>query len=231
MEPLYNSEVLKLDDKKLQLRYLLGGLNSSEKVACESNRFWSCDIRCSVTPVPHDDRLIKVQEFIENHNISNETFIKLVQSYLRGTIMSYQGEYGNLIMELDESITDYDFLHSEVDKIDNDLGEKELLSLIEEAKFKDDSSLNIFLKKYSLTPIDFMVLAKTSLNYSYCIVHGMEDKDLALDLIELLNNYNLYLSYKDVLSYRDNLEKGIISDSQGNRKSLVKRLRDKFINS
>lgn len=207
MSSLHQDEIKKLEDKELQLRYLLGGLNSSEKTECKYNNFWGCDIRCSCTPIPNDDRLIKIKKFIEKHNISNETFMRLVLSYLKGYIVKYNSEYGELILELDRVLMDYKFKHSDVGKvIENDLKEKELLELIEKYRQVEGSLLNNFLKKYSLTPTDFMVLAKTSLNYNFTVIRGFKIKDLPIDLREILREFDIYQSWEYVKEYRKQTE-------------------------
>lgn len=238
MSSLHQDEIKKLEDKDLQLQYLLGGLNSSEKTACQYNTFWGCDIRCSCTPIPNDDRLIKIKKFIEKHNIGNETFMRLVLSYLKGYIVKYNGEYGELILELDRVLMDYKFKHSEVGKvIENDLKEKELLELIENYGQVDGSLLNNFLKKYSLTPTDFMVLAKTSINYNFAVIRGFEIKDLPIDLREILREFDIYQSWEYVKEYRkqteekreqERIEAEKILKEQQKPKSLIKRIRNRW---
>lgn len=239
MSSLHQDEIKKLEDKELQLQYLLGGLNTSEKTACQYNTFWGCDIRCSCTPIPNDERLTKIKNFIEKHNISNETFMRLVLSYLKGYIVKYNGEYGELILELDRVLMDYKFKHSEVGKvIENDLKEKELLELIEKYGQDEDSLLNKFLTKYSLTTTDFMVLAKTSINYNFAVVRGFDIKDLPIDLREILREFDIYQSWEYVKEYRkqtqekieqEKLEMERIASSQNKPKklSLFKRFNKK----
>jgi len=227
VKSLYQKEILELDDKDLQLRYLLGGLNSSTNLSCDANRFWSCDVKCSCTPIPDDDRLLRIKEFVSSHNISNETFIVLLQGYLRGSIVSYKGNFGCLLRELESVVLDYGFNYSSVFSLEeNDLGERELLELIRRDSVKSGSKLNVLLEKYSLAPIDFMVLAKTSLNYNFINIHGSEPKDLRADLISLLSEYNLYLDYEVVKNHNIKSEESFVSDKKG--KSLFKRFKDIF---
>jgi len=207
MNSLHQDEIRELEDKDLQLQYLLGGLNTSEKTACGYNAFWNCDIRCSCNPIPNDDRLAKIKEFRNKHNISNETFMRLVLSYLKGSLVKYNGEYGELILDLDKVLRSYNFKHSTIGKVvENDLKEKELLELLVKYGQVEGSSLNNFLKRYSLTPTDFMVLAKTSINYNFKILRGFEIKDLPVDLKNVLEEFDLYQSWEYVKEYRKKIE-------------------------
>lgn len=224
---LSQNEIIKLEDDRLQLRYILGGIQmSNDKCTCWG--FWNCDIHCHCNPVEDDERLEKVSNFIINHNISNETFLRLTLTYLRGSFNSYKGDFGNLIPELDRTILDYKFYHSPATRFkENDLKEKQLLKLIEKSGEVPGTKLNNLLTKYSLTPVDFMILAKTSLNYEYNDGRGFEVKDLPADLRELLKKHHLYQSYEFVLKYRqefyENLAKENMVKEQGN-KSLIKRI-------
>ena len=195
MKYLHQNEIRDLEDKDLQLLYLLGGLNSKEKTVCNANVFWGCDIRCSCSPVPDDERIIRVKEFIKKHNISNETFMRLTRTYLCGQFVKYKGEYGELILELDRVLMSYNFIHTPSDKIPaEDLKEKELIKLVEKYADVEGSKLNEFLNKYLLTKTDFIVLAKTSINYNYKILRGFKMSDLSLDLFNLLTEFDLYQS-------------------------------------
>lgn len=207
VESLHQDEIRKLEDELSQLQYLLGGLNSNDKIVCKYNNFWSCDKECSCVPVPNDERLDKVVEYIKKHNISNETFMRLVLSYLQGYMVKYNGQYGELFLELDEVLADYKFNHSTVGRVaENNLKEKELIELLNKQGLIEGSLLNRFLKKYSLTETDFMVLAKTSINYNYNILRGFERKDLLLELKQILQEFDLYESFSYVILYRKRIE-------------------------
>ena len=90
MNSLHQDEIIKLEDKDLQLRYVLGGLYPHGGLNCD--KYWGCDIRCSTSPVAKDENFEKVKNFITKHNISNSTFIRLARSYLFGTFNSYKGD-------------------------------------------------------------------------------------------------------------------------------------------
>lgn len=169
MEKLSQTEIRNLEDKDLQLRYMLGGLNRNDGYKpCGYNCFFNCDIKCFCLPVDNDECFIKVKEFIETHNISNETFMRLVRTYLYGWFYSYEHTSGNLIYELDKAISDYNFERKQGAFFrQNKFKEKELLKLVRKQIYNQQSELNTILQKYSITFIDFMVLAKTSLNYGY----------------------------------------------------------------
>ena len=113
---LYQDEIIKLEDKDLQLRYILGGLYPHGGMNC--SKYWGCDIKCSTKPVEDDDRFKKVKNFIIKHNISNATFLRLTRTYLSNSYMTYDLECGNLIRELDNAISGYNFAHTN-DKIDD----------------------------------------------------------------------------------------------------------------
>lgn len=212
---LYQDEIIKLDDTTLQLQYMLGGLYPHGNYNCD--KYWGCDIKCPTLPVPKDENLQKVMNFIKKHNISNATFIRLTRSYLHGTINPYLGDYGTFFNELDRTIMGYNFKKTDYESIpENDLKEKELLRLIVKEAYVEGTKLNKFLTKYSLTPIDFMILAKTSINYQFKIIRGFEITDLSNDLKEILKENDLYQSYEWVKTYRENLEKKKV-------KKLIKR--------
>lgn len=223
MDSLHRDEIKCLEDKDLQLQYLLGGLNTSEKTSCDYNSFWDCDLRCSCNPIPNDERLEKIKDFKNKHNISNETLMRLVLSYLKGYLIKYNGEYGELILDLDKVLIGYNFNHSTIGKVvENDLKEKELLELFEKYGQVEGSSLNNFLKKYSLTKTDFMVLAKTSINYNFKIVRGLEIKDLPVDLINLLKEFGLYESHKYVEEYHKQIEETLKKERVSKEDSKIK---------
>ena len=117
----------------------------------------------------------------------------------------------------------YNFKHTNYESIpDNDLKEQELLELIEREANSEGTNLNDFLIKYSLTPIDFMILAKTSVNYQFKIAREFVKTDLTKDLQEILKINNLYQSYEWVKMYRDNLQKQTLT--QDKPKSLIRRM-------
>lgn len=243
MKSLYQSEIIKLEDKDLQLRYILGGMVTSDKT-CNCGTYWSCDIRCSTTPVEEDEKFKKVKDFINRHNISNETFLRLALTYLRGNFHSFKGDFGTLIPELDRALLDYEFNHYNGKTIENDLKEKELLELVDKVNGSNKTSVSAFLVKYSLTPIDFIILAKTSLNYQYSVGRGFEIKDLPSDLKLILKENNLNQSLQFVKQYQQEYaekEKNknikevetieVIEEEKNNEKgikSLVKRFRNRF---
>lgn len=227
-KPLYQDEIRNLKDKNLQLRYILVGLYHHGELNCDS--FWGCDIKCSTQPVENDERLEKVKSFIRKHNISNSTFLRLTRSYLFGALNSYRGDYGNLIPELERAIKDYYFVRNNQESFkENDLKEQELIELLEKEGNKKGTYLNRFLNKYLLTDIDFIILAKTSINYKYKAGRNFEVTDLPKDLTYILESNNLYQPKKWVKSYRDSLEKenGVINLEKS--KSLIKSIKDKII--
>lgn len=206
MEYLHQDEIIKLEDKDLQLRYLLGGLNREEKEVCAYNTFWGCDIRCSCGPVPDDERFQRVKRFVEKHNISNDTFMRLMISYIKGYILKFNDEYGDFILELDRALSDYKYIHSKKYPVpENDFKEKELLEFIERDSKQQNSELNKFLTKYNLTLKDFLVLAKTSINYNFRVARGFDVKDLPVDLKKLIVDNDLYQSYEFMKQYHEEL--------------------------
>lgn len=109
------SDINKLEDKDLQLRYYLGGLqliNNGEQL-CD---YWTCDINCSCSEVHDDERLLEVKSFIEKHCLTNERFIKLSYGLLTGAIMKYKGMYSPLFTELEKVLELYNFIHTKKKK-------------------------------------------------------------------------------------------------------------------
>ena len=90
-------------------------------------------------------------------------------------------------------------------------------------KLSSDFFENNFLKKYLLTPIDFMILAKTAVNYQYIKCEGFERTDLKEVLVRILKLNNLYESYEFIQAYRRKLNE---VNSEGEK---PKRLVKKFI--
>lgn len=227
MNSLHQDEIIKLENNDLQLQYILGGLYPHGGMNCN---YWGCDIRCSTQPVEDDEKLKKVKDFIKKHNISNSTFLRLARTYLSGSFNSYKGDFGNLIPELDRAILKYEFKHTNDNSfVENDLKERELIELIEIHGNVEGTTLNDFLKKYSLTQVDFMILAKTSINYKYKEGRWFERTDLPEELIEILRTYDLYQSYEFVEEYRKSLEttnSKALNEEQP--KLLVKRLKSRF---
>lgn len=204
---LHQYDILDLQDNNLQLRYFLGGFNSVEKKVCD--KFWWCDIECSCSPVPDDERLDKVKEFIKKHNISNETFMRLLISRnFNGYFKSYNGNFGEFINELDEIIKEYNihkFLrHNGNDDYKNGLSEQRLIEYVNRESLIDDSLLNKFLSYYQLTLTDFIVLAKTR---KFIVIRDRERHDLLLDLSILLKDYELELRHCELENMKDEVVK------------------------
>lgn len=228
MNSLYQDEIIALEDKNLQLRYLLGGLYP---LGGNCNQFWTCDIKCRTLPVEDDEKFKVVQNFIQKHNISNSTFLSLTMSYLSGAFHSFMCDYGSLIPELDRVIMDYHFKHTNRRSFkENDLKEKELLELLGRDGNAPGTSLNAFLTQYSLTGVDFMILAKTRIHYKYAFGRGFEVSDLSKDLDSILRDNHLLQSYEWVQAYRESFEKRKVETQKGNEpKSLIKRITGRFI--
>lgn len=225
MESLFQDEIEEIKDENLQLRYLLGTLNRKDKEQCPTNMYWACDIRCDVSPVNEDEKLLKVLIFIKKHNLSVDSFFRLLYCHLKGNFCYYNSEQGELISELDYTIKDYNFIHSKTYSLpQNDYKEKELLKLILQDINNQDSLLNVFLKKYSLSINDFIVLSKTSLIMNYRQHSFFQRKDLFEDLKQILENNNLYETRESVFEYRKNLKSKQITVEQ------EKPLRKSFIN-
>lgn len=221
MKLLHQDEIIELKDKDLQLRYLLGGLNRENKEICGYNTFWGCDIRCSCAPVPDDERFQRVKRFVEKHKISNDTFMRLMISYIKGYILKFDNEYGDLIEELDRALADYKYIHSKKNTVpENNFKEKELLDFIEKDSKNQNSELNKFLTKYNLTQKDFLVLAKTTINYNFRVARGFEVKDLPVDLKNIIVNNDLYQSYEFVKQYHEDLK--LKQEQESIRKSVRK---------
>lgn len=222
MKSLYQTEIRNLEDKDLQLRYMLGGLNRNDGYeACGYNAFFSCDIRCSCMPVADDECLFKVKKFIEKHNISNETFMRLIKTHLNGWFYSFENDSGSLLPELEKIISDYNFERNNEEYFkQNRYKEKELLKLVKKQIYDNESEINSILQKYSISVVDFMILAKTSLNYGYVGLR-FETKDLSNDIFDLLEKHNLYESREEVKKYQKKVE-------GKSSKSLVKKRKNLF---
>lgn len=206
---LNQHEVLNLQDKELQLLYFLGGFNTDEKKVCSDNKYWWCDVNCPCSPVVKDERLDKVKEFINKHNISNETFMRLLISRnFNGYFKSYNGNFGEFINELDEIIKEYNIhkfpRHNGNDDYKNGLSEQQLIEYVNRESLIDDSLLNKFLSYYQLTLIDFIVLAKTR---KFIVIRDRERYDLLLDLSILLREYELELEHCELENTKEELVK------------------------
>lgn len=204
---LHQYDILDLQDNNLQLRYFLGGFNSDEKKMCD--KFWWCDVECSCSPVPDDERLNKVKEFINKHNISNETFMRLLISRnFNGYFKSYNGDFGEFINELDEIIKEYNIhkfpRHNGSDDYKNGLSEQQLIEYVNRESLIDDSLLNKFLSYYQLSLLDFIVLAKTR---KFIVIRDRERYDLLIDLSILLREYELKLKHCKLVNMKDEVVK------------------------
>ena len=162
------NEIGRLDNQDLKLRYYLGGLKGLEKdYQCN---FWACDINCSCYPVPADEKLAEVKKLITQHNLTNEDFLRLSFAYVTGKIMKYKGEYSSLFIELDKVLAPYNYKDKYYHEIpDSDLREKELKNIV------NDSIVVDFCTKHGLTKIDFITLAKTSINYGFSHLRGVSN--------------------------------------------------------
>lgn len=194
------SEVEKLEDKDLQLRYFLGGLQTmNNNKYCH---YWLCDINCSCNIVPEDEKLDAVKNFIKNHNITNERFIKLSYNFLIGAVMKYHGNYSQLFLELEEVLKAYQFTQSKRKQIpDNNFREEELEKLVN-SSYEPDSIIGNYIKKYNLTSEDFIVLSKIILNYNiYGLRLSNPDDTFITEIKDIINYYNLSVSKEYIQEY------------------------------
>lgn len=201
------SEIKKLEDKDLQLRYFLGGLhniNDGENHLCN---YWTCEINCSCSAVSDDEKLNVVKNFVKKHNITNERFLKLSYNYLNGAIMKYHGTYSQLFLELEEVIRPYEFIKTKTGEIpDNDFREKELEELVFNA-YNSNSIIGDFIKKYNLTINDFIILAKTSLNYNFYGLNISNPSDtFGREVVDIIDKYGLNVTREYAVEYRNKLE-------------------------
>ena len=194
------SEVTKLEDKNLQLRYFLGGLQTMNNN--EYCHYWLCDINCSCNIVPEDERLEAVKDFIKNHNITNERFIKLSYNFINGAIMKYQGNYSQLFLELEEVLKPYQFTQTKRRQIpDNNFREEELEKLVNSSNNRD-SIIGNFVKKYNLTVEDFIVMSKTILNYNIYGLQLFNSEDTFItEIKDIINCYNLSVPKEYIQEY------------------------------
>lgn len=194
------SEVEKLEDKNLQLRYFLGGLQTMNNN--EYCHYWLCDINCSCNIVPEDERLEAVKSFIKKHNITNERFLKLSYNFLNGAVMKYQGNYSQLFLELEEVLKPYQFTQSKRKQIpDNNFREEELEKLVS-CVYDDNSIIGNFIKKYNLTVEDFIIISKIILNYNlYGLRLSNPDDTFITEIKDIINRYNLSVSKEYIQEY------------------------------
>ena len=194
------SEVEKLEDKNLQLRYFLGGLQTMNNN--EYCHYWLCDINCSCNIVPEDERLEAVKSFIKKHNITNERFLKLSYNFLNGAVMKYQGNYSQLFLELEEVLKPYQFTQSKRKQIpDNNFREEELEKLVSSV-YDDNSIIGNFIKKYNLTVEDFIIISKIILNYNlYGLRLSNPDDTFITEIKDIINRYNLSVSKEYIQEY------------------------------
>lgn len=187
------SEVEKLEDKGLQLRYFIGGLQTMNNN--EYCHYWLCDINCSCNIVPEDDRLEAVKSFIKKHNITNERFLKLSYNFLNGAVMKYHGNYSKLFLELEEVLKPYQFTQSKRKQIpDNNFREEELEKLVSNS-YDDNSVIGNFIKKYNLTIEDFIIISKVILNYNlYGLRLSNPDDTFITEIKDIIKHYNLSVS-------------------------------------
>ena len=158
---MIKSDVSKLKDKDLQLRYYLGGLK--ETMSNSGCHYWKCDIECSCALLSEDIDLTNIKEFIKKHNISNERFLLLAYNYLTGNFVYYHNKPSELITELAEILKPLSLNRYEK-KEDNNLYDKTLEKLMEDVKNPHASYVNDirdFIKKYNLIDNDFITIAKT----------------------------------------------------------------------
>lgn len=205
---LHKNDIKELKDKQLQLRYLLGGLNRADKYGCSSNTFWTCDINCSCTPVHDDKRLDKIRDFIEKHNISIDSFFRLLYCEIKGRFCYFNNHgYGPLIEELKDIVSEYRFITKDSILKDNNYKEYILLKYTINNLDNQESQLNLYLKKYNITLTDFLILAKTSLLGNYSQHYFWERKDIFEELNKILKENNLQGSLEEIREDRKKLLK------------------------
>ncbi len=205
MKSMYNSEIIKIEDEKLKLQYVLGGLSSYGKEHTCS-RYWSCDVKCSAMPVPDDENLAKVIQFMQKHNLDVIAFLEIAYSYIRDGFYQYGTEYGPLLNELEDAIKSYNIRHlkrSMIYKKEVIIRDYEILTLLSRDCNNKDSELSKFLLKYSLTVKDFIVLVKTRLNFGFFFCRGFESSDFFKDLSSITRNNIPFEDYDTVIKIRE----------------------------
>ncbi len=197
------TEINELEDKDLQLRYYLGGLkliNDGKEQLCN---YWMCNINCSCSNVPDDEKFISVKNFINKHNITNERFTTLAYWYLIGAVMKYKEKYSPLFKELDKVIEPFHFTHTNYGEIpDSNFREKEL------EKIANTPSVKSYCSKYQLDETDFIVLAKMSINYNFYRLQVAKNPDdvFSTQLYDIINHYKLYVPREIIEQYRKNYQ-------------------------
>lgn len=198
------SEIKKLDDKDLQLRYFLGGLHrirDGKNCQCD---YWACEINCSCNAVEEDENFFAVKIFMKKHNITNKTFLSLAYNYLVGAIMKYHGSYSPLFVELEEVLAPYKFTHTTVGEIpDNDFREKELENLAHDSS-DNNADIKEFISKYNLSTNDFITILKTNLNHNFYLgsrIQSTEDT-FSDELYDISHGYGLAVTREYIEEYR-----------------------------
>ena len=222
------TDIKKLNDKNLQLRYYLGGLEiMTNNRAC---KYWRCDINCSCSPVPDDNRLTKVKEFIKNHNLTNDCFVRTAYNYLTGAIMKYKGKYSPFFIELDSVLKPYNFVCEEI-KTENEFRDKELEELINDNSNKE---IKDYISKYNLSIEDFIVLAKTSINYNYYVMRGLDkdcDIDFTSNVADIIHKHGLAVTREYIENYKEEYKKShentkLVVDTKLAQKKYLKLLKE-----
>lgn len=199
------SEIEKLEDKDLQLRYYLGGLrhNMSNDNECI---YWRCDIDCGCPKLNDDIDLTGVKDFIKKHNITNERFLRLAYNHLAGNYVYYHNEPSEILVELEEVLKPFLFNKWEK-KTDNTLYDKKLEELINDVKnphafYVED--IRDFIDKYNLTDNDFITLAKTWINHRWVGLVNHYDSSIdkfADEIKNIINNHGLYIDEDMIEAY------------------------------
>ena len=209
------SEIVKIDDKDLQLRYYLGGL----RVTMNDSQcyYWSCDIDCSCSRIDEID-LTDIKDFIKKHNISNERFLLLAYNFLNGNFVYYHNEPSELIIELSEILKPLSFGKREK-KEDNTIFDEKLEELISDAKNPHAFYVNDirnFIKKYNLTDNDFITLAKTWISHRFWGLHIDYDRSIETfpsEIKSIINEHDLFIE-KDKLDEFIEAQKRYNEDTQ-----------------
>jgi len=228
------TEIKKLEDKDLQLRYYLGGLKNISTGSNYECNYWTCSINCSCSAVPNDEKLEAVKAFIKNHNITNERFLKLAYNYLIGATMKYHGMYSQLFLELAAVIKPYQFTQTNLgEKPDNDFREKELEEIVYGTN--NNSIISNFIKKYNLTAEDFIILAKTSINYNLHNLQVSNPNDtFSSEVKDILSQYELYVPREYIEEYRkeyQNKKKAteLVINARATQKQYLKLMKELLI--
>lgn len=201
---MYNNEALKnikqmSDIDKVKL--YLGGYK-------KCSNWVDCDIKCSVTPIS-DEEIKPLLELKEKFNLTLRDIMTLYVSYWNGQFKPYKNDCGILIPSLEK-----EFLKFRKEKIykniyfwDDRVGERDFKKLI----LSDDVKVCEFMKKYNLTELDFMILAKTKIHgFVFSMNIGRSDKfvpDLNETLISSLGDIKVKKLEKVAMSKSKNLER------------------------